>query len=290
MDPCTAHPFPRCAWCIEQRKSKRKRRAPRLEPFTDEQLAAADAEIKSEAVGIQVMHEEELGDNVSLALYTKAWEAAHADLQYVPSRNAYVPLSQLTEAEELEAQRHELQRLTGFLGKVVRHEGAPAAARVARGPFTHVPARVRSARSVGALTLPTPRLAPLPLASARAVSVQNKRATKLEAKVRVLTAGYEKRAGALAQQLEATCTDADNNTLELACFQRLAHDETAAIPGRLAAAEAEARDVSEREVELQSRYQNLVQERERLLAQLQDASGVATNAAAANGTAIGASA
>ena len=49
-------------WCVHsvllQRKAtKRKRRAPRLEPFTDEELAAAKAEIQSEAVGIQVMHE-----------------------------------------------------------------------------------------------------------------------------------------------------------------------------------------------------------------------------------------
>ena len=101
------------------------------------------------------------------------------------------------------------------------------------------------------------------------LSLQTKRATKLEAKVRVLTAGYEKRSGALNAALAEKFTEIDNSTLELACFKRLAQDETAAIPGRLGAAEAEARDVCERETELQARYANLVEERERLLKQLQ---------------------
>ena len=65
--------------------------------------------------------QEERGDDVDVAVYAKAWEAARADLQFVPSRNAYVSSAELTEAEVLEAQRHELGRLTGFLAKVVRH-------------------------------------------------------------------------------------------------------------------------------------------------------------------------
>jgi len=102
-------------------------------------------------------------------------------------------------------------------------------------------------------------------------ALQAKRCSKLEARGRVFTAGYQKRSDEGNAALQATFLDIDNNTLELACFRRLATDETEAIPGRVAAAEAEARDVAEREQELQLRYKNLVEEREQLVAVLNNA-------------------
>ena len=100
-------------------KSRRKRKAPRMESFTDDELAAAKEQVKNEAVNLQLLHEEELGTPVDGDVFGAVWETVHAELVFVPSRNANVSRNELTPAELVEAGQFDLARLVGFIGKLV---------------------------------------------------------------------------------------------------------------------------------------------------------------------------
>jgi len=72
--------------------------------------------------------------------------------------------------------------------------------------------------------------------------------------VETLTRGYEAKVQALAQEAQAHAAAAADASIEVACFQRLARDEEAALQRRLAAAAELAQQQMDREAALQSRY------------------------------------
>jgi hypothetical protein len=90
------------------------------------------------------------------------------------------------------------------------------------------------------------------------------RLAKLEARVTKHTAGFEARAAKLGAALAEGAGAVNDAAISLAAFTRLAHDEAAALPARLARATAEAQEEADRERALQARYADLMREMESL--------------------------
>lgn len=104
----------------EQKKSKRRRKVPRLDAFTDEELAAAAELVASEQINIRLLHEEEIDGVVDGEMYGNTLKAARSKMVFVPSQQGFVEETTLSKEELLEARSHELQRLHGFMAKLVR--------------------------------------------------------------------------------------------------------------------------------------------------------------------------
>ncbi|KAB7503370.1 Cell division cycle 5-like protein [Armadillidium nasatum] len=93
---------------------------------------------------------------------------------------------------------------------------------------------------------------------------QAKRAAKLEKKLKTLLGGYQARSATLTSSLQDTYNQLETARLELSTFTFLKELETVAIPRRLATISEDVNRQTEREKELQTRYDELQRELEEL--------------------------
>ncbi|KAJ9682474.1 hypothetical protein PVL29_018403 [Vitis rotundifolia] len=91
-----------------------------------------------------------------------------------------------------------------------------------------------------------------------------KKAQRLEQKIKLLTHGYQVRAGKLWTQIEATFKQMDTAGTELECFQALQKQEQLAASHRINGLWEEVQKQKELEQTLQSRYGDLIAEQERI--------------------------
>ncbi|XP_059665760.1 cell division cycle 5-like protein [Cornus florida] len=91
-----------------------------------------------------------------------------------------------------------------------------------------------------------------------------KKAQRLEQKIKILTGGYQMRAGKLWSQIEATYKQMDTAGTELECFQALQKQELLAASHRINGLWEEVQKQKELEHTLQKRYGNLISEQERI--------------------------
>lgn len=91
-----------------------------------------------------------------------------------------------------------------------------------------------------------------------------KKAQRLEQKIKLLTHGYQMRAGKLWTQIEATFKQMDTAGTELECFQALQKQEQLAASHRINGLWEEVQKQKELEQTLQSRYGDLIAEQERI--------------------------
>jgi pre-mRNA-splicing factor CDC5/CEF1 len=92
------------------------------------------------------------------------------------------------------------------------------------------------------------------------------RAQKLEQKLNIYNGGYQNRAGTLFKQIYEAWNQYDQGYTELQCFTALKHLENEAIPNRIEQLKTMVKEQEEREGDLQKKYQNLITERDNLLA------------------------
>uniref|UniRef100_A0A5B6YIA7 Putative cell division cycle 5-like protein n=1 Tax=Davidia involucrata TaxID=16924 RepID=A0A5B6YIA7_DAVIN len=91
-----------------------------------------------------------------------------------------------------------------------------------------------------------------------------KKAQRLEQKIKLLTNGYQMRAGKLWSQIEATFKQMDTAGTELECFQALKTQEQLAASHRVNGLWEVVQKQQELEKTLQKRYGNLIAEQERI--------------------------
>ncbi|KAL2555659.1 Cell division cycle 5-like protein [Forsythia ovata] len=91
-----------------------------------------------------------------------------------------------------------------------------------------------------------------------------KKAQRLEQKIKVLTNGYQGRAGNIWSQIEATFNQMDTAGTELECFQALQKQELLAATHRISNLWEEVQKLKDLERILQKRYGDLLQEQERV--------------------------
>ncbi|KAK4373534.1 hypothetical protein RND71_008918 [Anisodus tanguticus] len=91
-----------------------------------------------------------------------------------------------------------------------------------------------------------------------------KKATKLEQKIKVLTNGYQIRAGKLWSQIESTFKQMDTAGTELECFRALQKQEQLAASHRVNNLWEEVQKQKELERTLQKRYGDLVADKEKI--------------------------
>ncbi|KAK6911332.1 Pre-mRNA splicing factor component Cdc5p/Cef1, C-terminal [Dillenia turbinata] len=91
-----------------------------------------------------------------------------------------------------------------------------------------------------------------------------KKAQRLEQKIKVITHGYQTRAGKLWSQIEATFKQMDTAGTELECFQALHKQEQMAASHRINGLWEEVKKQKELEQTLQRRYGDLIAEQERI--------------------------
>lgn len=91
-----------------------------------------------------------------------------------------------------------------------------------------------------------------------------KKAQRLEQKIKLLTHGYQMRAGKLWSQIEATFKQMDTAGTELECFQALQKQEQYAASHRINSLWKEVKKQKELEQTLQRRYGDLIVEQERI--------------------------
>ncbi|KAJ8564935.1 hypothetical protein K7X08_001395 [Anisodus acutangulus] len=91
-----------------------------------------------------------------------------------------------------------------------------------------------------------------------------KKATKLEQKIKVLTNGYQMRAGKLWSQIESTFKQMDTAGTELECFRALQKQEQLAASHRVNNLWEEVQKQKELERTLQKRYGDLVADKEKI--------------------------
>ncbi|KAI8030927.1 Cell division cycle 5-like protein [Camellia lanceoleosa] len=108
-----------------------------------------------------------------------------------------------------------------------------------------------------------------------------KKAQRLEQKIKLLTNGYQMRAGKLWSQIEATFKQMDTAGTELECFQALQKQEQLSASHRINGLWEEVQKQKELEGTLQKRYGDLVAEKERIQS-LMDAFRVQEEIAAKN--------
>eukprot|EP01006_Ploeotia_vitrea_P034047 TRINITY_DN65696_c0_g1_i1.p1 TRINITY_DN65696_c0_g1~~TRINITY_DN65696_c0_g1_i1.p1 ORF type:complete len:813 (+),score=437.17 TRINITY_DN65696_c0_g1_i1:28-2439(+) len=92
-----------------------------------------------------------------------------------------------------------------------------------------------------------------------------RQAAKVEQRLNLLHGGYERRAEALKNEISSVHERVTEAVEGVACFKELHKGELDAIPRRLSAARRELKEQRELERQLQSRHEQLVLERERLL-------------------------
>ncbi|KAF5206335.1 Cell division cycle 5-like protein, partial [Thalictrum thalictroides] len=93
---------------------------------------------------------------------------------------------------------------------------------------------------------------------------ETKKVQRLEQKIKLLTHGYQTRAGKLWSQIEATFKQMDTAATELECFQALQKQEHYAASHRINGLFEEIKRQKELEEYLQKRYGDLVAEKERI--------------------------
>ncbi|KAF9605651.1 hypothetical protein IFM89_017994 [Coptis chinensis] len=98
----------------------------------------------------------------------------------------------------------------------------------------------------------------------RRMDDETKKANRLEQKTKLLTQGYETRAGKLWSQIEATFKQMDTAATELECFQALQKQEHFAASHRTSGLVEEISKQKEFEENLQKRYGNLIAEEDRI--------------------------
>lgn len=86
------------------------------------------------------------------------------------------------------------------------------------------------------------------------MSKEAKRANKLEKKLATYTAGYEKRAKQLIQEIQEMHEKLETKSQELSCFKALKAQEAAALPARLATLTEEVEIAKKRESQLQTQF------------------------------------
>ncbi|XP_076054718.1 cell division cycle protein 21 [Oratosquilla oratoria] len=86
---------------------------------------------------------------------------------------------------------------------------------------------------------------------------QAKKAAKLEKKLKILLGGYQARAASLSASVQDAESQVETARLELSTFSFLKHMETTAIPRRLATISEDVARQTEREKELQQKYDML---------------------------------
>ncbi|XP_060186260.1 cell division cycle 5-like protein isoform X2 [Lycium barbarum] len=91
-----------------------------------------------------------------------------------------------------------------------------------------------------------------------------KKATKLEQKIKVLTNGYQMRAGKLWSQIETTFKQIDTAGTELECFRALQKQEQLAATHRIKNLWEEVQKQKELERTLQKRYGDLIADKEKI--------------------------
>ena len=96
---------------------------------------------------------------------------------------------------------------------------------------------------------------------------QAKKAAKLEKKLKILLGGYQARAASLTSSLQDAATQLETARLELSTFAFLKKLETVAIPRRLETISEDVSRQTERENELQRRYDTLKRRLEELQAE-----------------------
>jgi len=92
------------------------------------------------------------------------------------------------------------------------------------------------------------------------------RAKRLEINADTRTLGYQKRTNSLMQQIQKSSVEIEQRSNELECFKTLRELEKKAIPSRIEMWSKLVKFQEERERENQMRYQNLVNEKEDLMA------------------------
>lgn len=92
-----------------------------------------------------------------------------------------------------------------------------------------------------------------------------KRAAKLEKKLKILLGGYQSRAQGLIKQLHDTYEQIEQTFVEAKTFDNLRDHEISAIPKRMESLTEDVNRQTEREKELQKRYQELQTRKEQLL-------------------------
>ncbi|CAK9162309.1 unnamed protein product [Ilex paraguariensis] len=98
----------------------------------------------------------------------------------------------------------------------------------------------------------------------RRMDDDNKKALRLEQKIKLLTNGYQIRAGKLWSQIEVTFRQMDTAGAELECFQALQKQEHLAAAHRINGLWEEVQKQKELEQTLQKRYGHLLAEQERI--------------------------
>uniref|UniRef100_A0A6A7G905 SANT/Myb domain n=1 Tax=Hirondellea gigas TaxID=1518452 RepID=A0A6A7G905_9CRUS len=96
------------------------------------------------------------------------------------------------------------------------------------------------------------------------MALQRKKGAKAEKKLSILTGGYVHRAKALRAEIEATAERIQQTNVEFHSFERLYKREHAAIPRRQETLKRDVQREMDREVGLQERYQNLLDEHQKL--------------------------
>jgi pre-mRNA-splicing factor CDC5/CEF1 len=173
-------------------------------------------------------------------------------------------------AEETAAVRTEATAGTDAAAESAESDEAAVHARVWAATHADV-AFLPGKGRLGRLSLATPseQAAALELVFARAreaVARRDKAAVKAEAKVKVLTAGYQDRAAKTRDAVRAAGGRLTAAATTLATFKLLQQREAEAIPARIARLEAEVVAQTARGGELQRRYQALLDRRAAALA------------------------
>lgn len=93
---------------------------------------------------------------------------------------------------------------------------------------------------------------------------ESERVSKVEARVVLVTKGYETRAGKMEADIVQAHTEEGNELIRIACLSRLAADERAAVPVRLSDATALLQEATDKERSLQARYSAALKEMDQL--------------------------
>lgn len=96
------------------------------------------------------------------------------------------------------------------------------------------------------------------------------KSAKIEKKATVMLAGYQARSAALAKRLTEAFTELRNQSVDLACFERLSINESATGPRRVSALQEEVEKLERRERLLQMRYRELEEEKREIGARLRE--------------------
>ncbi|MGH0131846.1 UNVERIFIED_CONTAM: hypothetical protein FKN15_047801 [Acipenser sinensis] len=96
------------------------------------------------------------------------------------------------------------------------------------------------------------------------MTMEAKRAAKMEKKMKILLGGYQSRAMGLIKQMNDLWDQIEQANLELRTFEELKKHEDTAIPRRQEALREDVQRQQEREKELQQRYADLLLEKETL--------------------------